>query len=86
MFYGAYKSSDTVKHLNQIQKFLSNCAVIQIDSTTSEFYGRIKTARYLKGKPIPENDIWIAASALQHNLPLFTSDEHFQEIDGINFV
>lgn len=86
LFYGAYKSSDTVKHLNQIQKFLSNCAVIQIDSTTSEFYGRIKTALYLKGKPIPENDIWIAVSALQHNLPLFTSDEHFQEIDGINFV
>ena len=86
LFYGAYKSSNSIKHLNQIQKFLSNCTIIQIDSITSEFYGRIKTALYLKGKPIPENDIWIAASALQHNLPLFTSDGHFKEIDEIFFV
>lgn len=86
LFYGAYKSSNTVKHLNQIQKFISECVIIEINASTSEFYGRIKTALYLKGKPIPENDIWIAASALQHNLPLFTDDEHFKEIEEINFI
>ena len=86
LFYGAYKSSNTVKHLNQIQKFIGNCTIVEIDATTCEFYGRIKTALYLKGKPIPENDIWIAATAMRHNLLLFTTDDHFKEVDDINFV
>jgi predicted nucleic acid-binding protein len=37
----------------------------------------------LRGKPIPEKDIWIGAAALQYNLPLFTTDGHFKEIDGL---
>jgi len=37
----------------------------------------------LKGRPIPENDIWIAAVALQHGLPLATRDDHFNEVDGL---
>jgi tRNA(fMet)-specific endonuclease VapC len=36
-----------------------------------------------KGKPIPTNDIWIAAIALAYGLILVTSDEHFQHIDGL---
>jgi tRNA(fMet)-specific endonuclease VapC len=36
-----------------------------------------------KGKPIPENDIWIAAVAKQHTLRLFTNDAHFSAIEGI---
>jgi tRNA(fMet)-specific endonuclease VapC len=40
----------------------------------------------LKGKPIPENDIWIAASAMQYQIPLFTHDRHFNEVEGISIV
>lgn len=36
-----------------------------------------------KGKPIPANDIWIAASALQHGLALATYDKHFKYIDSL---
>ena len=36
-----------------------------------------------KGRPIPENDLWIAASALRHSLDLVTRDHHFEEIDGL---
>ncbi len=36
-----------------------------------------------KGNPIPTNDIWIAATALQHNLGLFSYDKHFQAVDGL---
>jgi len=35
------------------------------------------------GKPIPENDIWIAALTLQHNLSLATRDKHFENIEGL---
>jgi len=36
-----------------------------------------------KGNPIPTNDMWIAATALQYNLALFSYDKHFQAIDGL---
>jgi tRNA(fMet)-specific endonuclease VapC len=37
----------------------------------------------LKGRPIPENDVWIAAIALQHDLTLITRDMHFGEIENL---
>jgi hypothetical protein len=36
-----------------------------------------------KGQPIPTNDIWVAASAFQHNLALFTLDDHFKRVEGL---
>jgi tRNA(fMet)-specific endonuclease VapC len=46
-------------------------------------YGEIKSSLRQKGKPIPDNDIWIAASARQHSLTLVTRDAHFDEIDDL---
>lgn len=83
LYYGAYKSDNTEKHLKQMQSFLNNCKILQTDITTADIYGNIKAALAKKGKPIPENDIWIGAAALQYNLPLYTTDGHFDEIDGI---
>jgi len=39
-----------------------------------------------KGRPIPSNDIWIAASALERGAALFSFDEHFQQVDGLRVV
>ncbi len=46
-------------------------------------YGEIKNLLKEKGKPIPENDIWIAAIAKEHNLVLITKDKHFRLVDDI---
>ena len=54
-----------------------------IDEITSEFYAEIVSQLKAKGKPIPTNDIWIAAVALQHGLKLFTKDQHFEYVTGI---
>lgn len=83
LYYGAYKSDSTDKHIRQIQSFIGNCKILQTDITTAEIYGSIKAVLARKGKPIPENDIWIGAIALQYNLPLYTTDNHFREINGI---
>lgn len=53
------------------------------DTATGQAYGQIKSALRAKGRPIPENDIWIAAIAMQYNLVLATRDEHFREVDGL---
>jgi len=86
LYFGAYRSSNSPKHIKQINQFLENCIVISVDYETADYYGKIKTALKAKGRPIPENDIWIAAIAVQHNLPLFTADQHFKEIDVLTLV
>lgn len=46
-------------------------------------YGRIKQDLRRRGRPIPENDVWIAAFGKAHSLLLLTNDKHFAEIDGL---
>ena len=86
LFYGAYRSENVQKHLDQVHLLLQDCKILNPDTETAELYGRIKSALMGKGKPIPENDIWIAAIAIKYDLPLFTDDKHFKEIDGINLI
>jgi tRNA(fMet)-specific endonuclease VapC len=78
LYYGAYASLNPQKHIAQIQSFLSSCILIQLDVGTSVIYGQLKSDLKRKGTPIPENDIWIAASSIEHNIPLFTTDKHFE--------
>ena len=54
-----------------------------IDESTAEFYAELMTQLRAVGKPIPTNDIWIAAVAMQHGLKLFSKDKHFQFIPGL---
>lgn len=81
--YGAYLSGDIIRHNKQIDDFLVNCKIISVDADTATVYGRIRADLKKQGRPIPENDIWIAASATQLNLPLFTTDKHFERIEGL---
>ena len=39
-----------------------------------------------RGRPIPENDVWIAALCVEHKMPLATSDEHFLEVDALQLI
>ena len=86
LFLGAYRSANEARHLQEIKGLLLKCTVLSTDTMTAENYGRIKAALLKKGKPIPENDIWIAATALQHQLPLYTKDKHFNEVDNLTLV
>jgi tRNA(fMet)-specific endonuclease VapC len=86
LYLGAYRSANEQKHLEQIKNFLLSCTVLNTDQITAEACAKIKAALLKKGKPIPENDIWIAATALQYNLPLYTNDAHFSEVDSISLV
>lgn len=60
--------------------------IYPIDETTAEFYAEILNQLKTAGTPIPTNDIWIGAVALQNGLKLFTRDQHFQRIPGLILV
>jgi len=83
LYLGAYRSQNAAKHTQQIKRLLENCNVLIADAETAETYARIKAALLQKGKPIPENDIWIAATALQYGMRLVTRDNHFTEIEKL---
>jgi tRNA(fMet)-specific endonuclease VapC len=57
--------------------------VLACDAETAQHYGRIRNVLLAKGRPIPENDIWIAASARQHGLTLVTRDGHFGSVEDL---
>jgi tRNA(fMet)-specific endonuclease VapC len=86
LYYGAYRSTRPEKHLAQIKRFLAAVEVLTPDKETSVLYGKIATALSLAGTPIPQNDIWIAALALQTGLPLATCDHHFDHVSGLRVL
>ncbi|HEV2197955.1 MAG TPA: type II toxin-antitoxin system VapC family toxin [Candidatus Acidoferrum sp.] len=83
LYFGARKSANVAANLSKIDQFAAAIQVLSCDAATAQFYGQIKEQLRSKGRPIPENDIWIAAAALQHGLSLATRDDHFKEIDRL---
>ena len=63
LYYGAQKSARLDKNLRQINRFLTRAAVLESDAATAYEYGLIRNELRIKGRPIPENDVWIAAAA-----------------------
>ncbi|MFH0823623.1 MAG: type II toxin-antitoxin system VapC family toxin [Pseudomonadota bacterium] len=81
--YGARKSARPQENLARISELVDSSVVLVCDAETARQYGEVKNKLRLKGRPLPENDIWIAALALRHMLTLVTRDVHFKEIDGL---
>ena len=76
------------KNRKELEQFLDSPRVVvyPIDEGTTEFYAQILNNLRKIGKPVPTNDIWIAAVAFQNGLKLFTKDTHFQIIAGLYLV
>jgi tRNA(fMet)-specific endonuclease VapC len=83
LYFGARKSGRPIENVARIDDVVRNSVVLGCNEETAGQYGQIKNQLRSKGRPLPENDIWIAAIALQHNLVLVSRDEHFQEIDRL---
>ncbi len=86
LWKGALKSADPAKHQSKIAALLKTVAVLNPDSATAEHYARASVNLEAKGQPIPENDLWIAAVALELDMPLATRDAHFDRIDDLTVL
>jgi tRNA(fMet)-specific endonuclease VapC len=86
LYYGAQRSSRVLQNIERIDNFMVANTVLVCDGTTASVYGVVKNMLRSKGRPLPENDIWIAAVALQHGLTLVTRDGHFDEVEGLQTV
>jgi tRNA(fMet)-specific endonuclease VapC len=83
LYFGAFKSKKVKENLGAISSFLDKIPILENNKGTARIYGKTKSQLKKKGKPIPENDIWIAAVAKQYGLTIITSDIHFKEIDNL---
>jgi len=83
LYFGAYRSSKAQENIDRIDDFALSTTVLNCSTETAKRYGEIKNRLKDKGKPIPENDIWIAALAKQYDLTLVTRDTHFIAIDKL---
>ena len=76
------------KNREELEMFLDSPRVVvyPVNEDTSEFYAEILNNLRQIGRPVPTNDIWIAAVAFQNGLRLFTKDIHFKAIAGLSLV
>ena len=84
LYFGANRSANPAKNIQRVERFLSAVVVLSIDSDTPKFYGDAKSVLTARGLIIPDNDIWIAALSLQHDLVLVSRDHHFDHVQNLN--
>ena len=82
--FGARASLRVVENLRRFEEFAAAANVVPCDADTARFYGEIRDRLKRIGRPIPDNDVWIAATARQHRLTLVTRDAHFEQVNGLS--
>jgi len=70
------------QNMAELESFLAKprVKVLDVTANTALVYAQVDQFLRKKGKPIPRNDVWIAATALEHGLQLAAIDKHFHEI------
>jgi tRNA(fMet)-specific endonuclease VapC len=86
--YGFRHGSRAQENLRDLEAFLDHPFVqaLPVTLTTADRFGRLAAALRRKGQPIPSNDLWIAAQAMEAGAELLTFDRHFQAIEGLALV
>ena len=86
LYKGAEKSARPADNRQLVDDFVQMAALLHPDTATAESYARAAVALEAKGQVIPENDLWIAAVALECDMPLATRDAHFDRVDGLTVL
>ena len=85
LLYGFRHGSRLQRNTADLQGFLANpyVSLLPVGQATAEHYSRIAAALRANGTPIPANDVWIAAHAMETGAQLVSADRHFDVVDGI---
>lgn len=81
LYFGALNSAQVARKLARSEVIASNFPVPDCDTETARVYGALKARLRVRGRPIPDNDLWIAALTVQHDLILLTRNAHFEAIE-----
>ena len=86
LLFAAKNSGRPKENLKTYNEFIDTCHILNITRKTADPYSAIRLHLKQKGRPIPENDLWIAAVCIENNLPIITADAHFDSVEGLEVV
>ena len=81
--FGIAQSRYRESYERALQQLVSECRVLAIDIETARHYASIRLELKRVGRPIPANDVWIAALSRQHAMPILSRDSHFDFVGGL---
>ena len=84
--HGIAQSRNRASYENWLTALLQDCTVLDVNEATTQDYADIILELKRKGKPIPSNDVWIAALCRQHAFPLLSRDRHFDCVAGVKRI
>lgn len=84
--YGIAQSRHQTRYQRWLDELIADCRVLEINEGTTHHYAAITLELKKAGKPIPTNDLWIAALCRQHVLPILSRDRHFDAVGGVRRV
>jgi predicted nucleic acid-binding protein len=84
--YGLHGSKKKARLEEWLDELLGEVRVLETTARTTAVYARVRHQLRGAGTPIPENDVWIAATAIEHNLPLVTRDNHFKVVEELEVL
>jgi predicted nucleic acid-binding protein len=84
--YGLARSRDRGRLARLLDLLIHQSVLLPVELETTNHYAVLREELRRRGRPIPENDVWVAALARQHDLPVLTRDEHFDEVPGLRRV
>ncbi len=88
LLYGFRNGSHSAENTRQLEEFLEHPFVelMTVTRVTADRFAGIVLGLKRKGRPIPVNDVWIAAQALETGADLLSSDGHFGEVEGLSWL
>lgn len=84
--FGIALSRHRARYRRWLDGLIADCVVLEINEQTTLHYAAIGVELRQAGKPIPTNDLWIAALCREHDLPLLSRDRHFDAVSGIQRI
>ena len=81
--YGIRQSRNRLRYEYWLAEALASYQVLAVDEGTAEHYAEVREELKRMAHPIPGNDLWIAALARQHRLPIISRDRHFDFVPGL---
>lgn len=81
--FGIAQSRHRERYRRWLEALIADCTVLEVSEATTHHYAAIGSELRQAGKPIPTNDLWIAALCRQHTLSLLSRDRHFDSVSGL---
>ena len=83
LLFGAMKSARSATNVPIYNSFIDEAIVLETSRAVASRYAELRLSLSRIGRPIPENDLWIAATCLHYELVLATADDHFSHCPGL---